>query len=486
MFQFSTHCYYESELHRVMKSIVRGVLAAALPLAFITACSQGGTGAFAPSAPNQGNAVQQHPMDLGPASLHAAGATFPAIAYSLGVQPTGVATGTQPGPGTGSLFANYGGSGTIYYCQTGSGFGRGIFVGSNTAGSTAACASLGSSPTGAGGRVDPLDFVGSDVALKSTEYTTYRTNRFAANGEPFEFPSIGGPIVFGYKQGDLTGLGSNRLKLSQWTYCAIANGTITDWSDAAITADNGGHSVTNGASLPLTFVHRSDSSGTTYLLQNHLNTICTATWPAPYNAAPYQTSSRNASWSPRATGSTWNGTAGLAGSGNAGVLTAIQQKTGATGYVEGAYAARAGRPTVSQALLRNKSGNFSDPTVAANVAASLSTVSITTGGGSDNVNLSSVGDTRPDCILFVNPSEFVNPAQSNGYPIVGVTYLLFYGSNNGVHTADKTKLINYITSSAANSVVSSFEYSPLGSSVQSQVQAAANGTGTYSGKACIK
>ncbi len=37
-----------------------------------------------------------------------------------------------------------------------------------------ACAPLGATPTGFGGRQDPLDFVGSDVALKSTEYATYK------------------------------------------------------------------------------------------------------------------------------------------------------------------------------------------------------------------------------------------------------------------------------------------------------------------------
>ena len=30
------------------------------------------------------------------------------------------------------------------------------------------------------------------------------------------------------------------MKLSTWTYCAVANGTIGYWDDPAITADNGG------------------------------------------------------------------------------------------------------------------------------------------------------------------------------------------------------------------------------------------------------
>ena len=474
-----------------MRKLLLSLVVTTLPLALITACSSNNSNAI-PQSPvtTQSSESAITPFDQGPTSLHAAGATFPAQAYNQAIQPVGLATGTQPGPGASSLFAKYGGTGTIYYCLTGSGFGKKIFVGSNTAGSTAACAPLDQSPTGAGGRVDPLDFVGSDAALKSTEYTTYASVRKSTLGEPFELPAIGGPIVFGYKQTDLPGLGTARLKLSRWTYCAIANGTITNWNDAAITQDNG-KSVTNGASLALSFFFRSDGSGTSYLFQNHLNTVCGTTWAAPYNAAPYQSTGRNANWG-KGTSTTWLGptTGNFAGaSGNPGVLAAIQSKAGGTGYVEGAYAKVAANPAVAQALLQNQNNTFADPTVAANVKAALQNVtstSVTLGGGSDNINLGSVGDTRTDCILFVNPSNFANPTIGGAYPIVGVSYLLFYGKNNGVHITDKKKLVNFINSSTGNIITSSFEYTSLSSSLQNLVLAAANGTGSYSGKACLQ
>ena len=67
---------------------------------------------------------------------------------------------------------------------------------------------------------------------------------------------------------------------------------------------------------------------------------------------------------------------------------------------------------------------------------------------------------------------------SKSYPIVGVSYLLFYGQNNGVHTSDKTKLIQFLESNKGTNVLKKLEYSPLDKSVQKAVLSALNGSGT--------
>ena len=85
------------------------------------------------------------------------------------------------------------------------------------------------------------------------------------------------------------------IKLSTWTYCAIANGTISNWNDPAITADNG-TSVTGGTSEPITFYFRSDSAASTQNFTNHLNTACNVTWKKPYNKSPYQSAGHSAAW----------------------------------------------------------------------------------------------------------------------------------------------------------------------------------------------
>ncbi len=57
------------------------------------------------------------------------------------------------------------------------------------------------------------------------------------------------------------------------------------------------------------------------------------------------------------------------------------------------------------------------------------------GEGSDGNPL---GSTTPWCQLYVDPSKFSTPPKAS-YPIVGISYWLFYGQNNGIHVADKTR-----------------------------------------------
>jgi ABC-type phosphate transport system substrate-binding protein len=477
-----------------MKLVMRAVALTALPALLVSACSGGSSGANSggqaiPAARH--HALRGHDSGSG-LDLHAGGATFPGQAYNLQSQPVGLASSTsQPGPGAGSLFASAGTTGTIYYCLTGSGFGRKVFDGATPANSTAPCAALGQTATGFGGAVDPPDFVGSDIALASTEYTTYKTNREPSTGtnygEPFEFPVISGPIVYGYQRPSFPKFFKTRIRFSTWTYCAIANGTVTNWNDPAITEDNGG-SVTNGVNQPILFAYRSDGSGTSYLFQNHLAAVCGSSWSPPYSKKPYQYDGRNAAWT-HGFGQNWLGptTGNFVGeNGNPGVLAEIQGNPYATGYVEGAYAAAASHPTISQALLQDRNGDFGDPTNVKDVANALRSIglaSITQGEGSDFLPLAT---SRPDCILFINPSHFANPPTPHSYPIVGISYLLFYGNSNGVHTADRQKLVTFLTSSAANAIVNKLEYQSLKPAIQNVVYEAATGTGTYAGKPCMQ
>jgi phosphate transport system substrate-binding protein len=409
---------------------------ATVPALLLSACNGGAMGPSGTTAlPATSHGVTGHakPNDNGPQDLHAGGATFPAYAYNLANQPVGNYNQPQTPPGAGSLFNAAPTTGTIYYCLTGSGAGRKAFEGGpadQSAPPTGPCAPLGATPTGFGGRVDPLDFVGSDVAMPSTEYPTYQQYRESGSqqwGEPFEFPTIGGPIVYGYRAKDFTG--GSKLQFSAWTYCAIATGTISDWNDPAITNDNGG-SVTGGKSEPITFFFRSDSSGTSYLYTNHLNTACNVKWKAPYNKAPYETSGHSAAWT-FGVNMVWPGPGSsgdpnpnfIGESGNPGVLAAVQSTPFSTGYLEGAYA-KSANPPVAQALLQNggtpKNPVFVDPTdkkAVANAFKRVSAQSITYGEGSDGQPL---GTSRPECILYIDPSHIVTPPHK-AYPIVGLS-----------------------------------------------------------------
>jgi ABC-type phosphate transport system substrate-binding protein len=476
---------------------------AAVPALVFSACNggAGGSTGINPSVPSAPDATQHHGrvhhLDNGPQDLHAGGATFPAYGYNLGNQPVGTYNQPQTPPGNGSLFYAYGGVGTIYYCLTGSGFGRKEFEANNGT-ATTACQPLGATPSGFGGRQDPLDFVGSDVAMPSTECcasgTTYYNGRIITSpswGQPFELPTFGGPIVYGFRPQDFK---VSTIKLSTWTYCAIANGTVYNWNDAAITADNGGNSVTGGVNQTITFYFRSDSSGTSYIFTNHLNTVCGSSWPAPYNAAPYNSPSRSAQWTygvsmvwPGPNGTGPNGNPFIGESGNPGVLAGIQSTPYSTGYLEGAWA-KSANPKVGQAWLQNgyakKTGamfvNPENKSAVAKALASVTASAIDYGGGSDGNSLNS---TTPWCQLYIPLSNVVTPPKKT-YPIVGFSYWLFYGNNNGIHVNDKKTLINYLVSPAANTLISKLEYAPLANSIHTAITNALNGTGSHS--ACLQ
>ncbi len=482
-------------MNKTLVALALSAATAALALSACNGSSGAGSGvASIPNAPTGSHRVRAN--DNGPQDLHAGGATFPAYAYNLGDQPAGLYSSPQATPGPGSILASAGTAGVVYYCLTGSGFGRKQFTGQSIT-ATVACAPLGASPTGFGGRRDPLDFNGSDVALASTECcgsgTPYATNRASTLGQPFELPTIGGPIVFPYNNNGFTGIKSGKfLRLSTWTYCAISNGTISDWNDGAITADNGGKSVTGGSSETLHYYFRSDGSGTSYLFTNKLNTACNVSFGPPYNKAPYSSPSRSAAWG-FGVNQTWPGPGSsgdpnsrfIGESGNPGVVAGIQGDEWGTGYAEGAWvkSAPAGTyGTLEQSSVLDTSNTiFVSPTNKTAVAGALANAkTITYGMGSDGITL---GSSTPWCQLYIDPSQFVTPPKGT-YPIVGLSYWLFYGKNLGVHVLQKQKLIKFVVSKTANGLLGPLEYSPLNYTVHQAVLHALRGKASQ--PACLQ
>jgi len=466
---------------------------ATVPALLLSACNGGAMGTSGTSAlpaTSHGISGRAKPNDNGPQDLHAGGADVPAYAYDVGNQPVGNYNQAQPPPGAGSLFFSAPTTGTIYYCQNNSGDGRKVFEGGPGEApvpATGPCAPLGASATGFGGRQDPLDFAATATALASTEYATYKQYREPGTGtnwgEPFEFPQIGDEIVFGYVAKNFS---ISKIKLSTWTYCAISNGTVADWNDPAITADNGS-SVTGGNSEPITFYFRSDSASSTTQFVTHLNAACNAKFKAPYNKTPYQATGRSAAWN-FGVNSTWPGP-GSSGDpnpnfigevGDPGILAGIQSTRFSTGYVVGGYVKPA-NPPVAQALLQNgqkgKTPLWTDPTnktEVANAFKKVTAANIQYGEGSDGNPL---GTSAPQCVLYIDPKYFVSPP-ARAYPIVGVAYLLFYGQNNGIHVPDKIALVKFLESSQATKIIKKLEYTPLAASVQSAVLTALNGSGS--------
>ena len=146
-----------------------------------------------------------------------------------------------------------------------------------------------------------VDFASTDVPLTTVEMTRFPEGR----GNVIQAPVVGSTIVLAY---NLNGV--KELRLSREAYCDISTGEITNWNDPAIAASNPDISLPD---LPITFVHREDSSGSTYIFSNHLNIAC-ATWSAGVV--------KEVDWA-----------TGVGALGNEGITAAVKQTEDAIGYV---------------------------------------------------------------------------------------------------------------------------------------------------------
>src|SRR5580765_4620832 len=179
-----------------------------------------------------------------------------------------------------------------------------------------------------------VDFGASDSPMKDEDLK-------AAPGEILHIPTVLGAVVITY---NLSGV-SQPLRFSPDVVADIFLGKIKKWSDARLKADN------PNATLPyadITVVHRSDGSGTSAVFTDYLSKV-SAEWKEKVGA-----------------GTSPNWPVGIGGKGNEGVTGQVKQTPNTIGYVELAYAVQNKLPV---ALLKNKSGNFIEPSIDAVTAA---------------------------------------------------------------------------------------------------------------------
>jgi phosphate transport system substrate-binding protein len=218
-----------------------------------------------------------------------------------------------------------------------------------------------------------VDFGASEAPITDSP-DRLKSFREKYNYEPLQIPMTGGFLSFSY---NLPGVNDQELRLSRTTYCGIVTGKINRWSDPAIASDNPGLTIPD---LPITFAHRSDGSGTTFVFTNHIQTVC-PDWKA-------------------GTGTSVNWPVGIGGQGNEGVAATIQQNEGAIGYLSYAYAAL---NNINSALIENKAGNFIAPSPAAAANALLD-------------------EPVPDNFALLVP----DPSGADSYPIVGLAWVMIY------------------------------------------------------------
>ena len=199
----------------------------------------------------------------------------------------------------------------------------------------------------------------------------------AAPGRVLHFPTVLGAVVPIYHVPGVT----QELKFSGPVVANIVLGKITKWNDPALVAIN------PGVSLPatdLTFVHRADGSGTTYILVDFLAKVSPEFLKTVGVAASVK----------------WP--VGVAGKGSEGVTALVSQTPGSIGYVELVHALQ---NKVPFGAVQNSAGKFVRASIEATTAAAAA----------------AAGKMTEDFRVSIT-----NPPGDAVYPIASFTWLLLY------------------------------------------------------------
>jgi phosphate transport system substrate-binding protein len=285
-------------------------------------------------------------------------------------------------------------------------------------------------PVGSGAGITALegktvDFGASDPPLKAEEETA-----LGKVGEPVQIPMFLGAITVSY---NLPGVATG-VKLDGKTIADIYLGKVKTWNDPEIKSLNPSVSL---PSTPITVIHRSDSSGTSAGFTGFLAAV-DPEWASKVGAG------KDVQW-PVGTGA----------KGNAGVAGAVQQTTGAIGYVEQAYALQ---HKFTYADVKNKAGNFVAPTLSSTSAAAE-------------------GIQLPANLGFA----IKNPSAPQAYPITSQTFVVVYkdmckaGIPGGKGAAEGVvKFLNYGLG-AGQAILSQADYAALPAAILAKSKAAVAG-----------
>jgi len=195
------------------------------------------------------------------------------------------------------------------------------------------------------------DFAESDEALSKTKLAEVAKAIGERDGtavELMQVPITGGAVALCYNLP-----GNPELKLPRLVYAGMALGDITHWDDEALTQANPGVALPH---LPITFIRRAESSGTTFVFTTHLAAIDDR-WKLDRDRKPGSPMLKSPDGPGASKTPQWK--VGLGGKGNAGVAALIGQTPGAFGYLEAGYAELSG---LKVAALQNKAGAYVMPT----------------------------------------------------------------------------------------------------------------------------
>lgn len=250
-----------------------------------------------------------------------------------------------------------------------------------------------------------VDFAATDASLTDQELDEI-------DGQLLHIPTtLGGVAVAFYLPG------IDNLRLSGPTLARIFRGQIAHWNHPDIKSENPGLKLPK---LPITPIHRSDSSGTTFIFTDYLSNM-DKTWAKKMG---------------RGREIRWFG--GIRARGNTGMLNTLSRTKGGIGYLEMSHLST----RLGLVHVQNNSGNYIAPSV-------------------QSVSLAADVDFPRDARL-----SLTNTSAEYGYPIAGISWILLYqdqhyqGRTN--QDADATyALIKWMLSSEAQSMAPELGYGKM-------------------------
>jgi len=236
---------------------------------------------------------------------------------------------------------------------------------------------------------ETVDFGASDDPMKQVDIDKAKRGLV-------QIPMTGGTIAFGYNNP------SCDLKLTQEQAVQVAIGEINNWSQVGCEEQ------------PMTWVYRSDGSGTTAAFTNSMKAF-SKKWKLG--------TGKSVAWP-----------VGIGNKGNAGVAGNIRTTPGSIGYVNQSYV----KGEIRAAQLQNKNGDFVAPTV-------------------ESGALALNGITLDENLAGTDP----NPAAEGAYPIATLTWVLAYETGNGNKTEAIKTTLSKLLSTEYQEKASVLGYVPL-------------------------
>lgn len=226
-------------------------------------------------------------------------------------------------------------------------------------------------PIGSGGGIQQLlnktvDFGATDAFMSSKDLKESKKTIV-------HVPTCLGGVVVTYNLP-----GNPTLKFTRKALSDIFLSKITTWNDSAILSVNQNVKL---PAIPITIIHRSDGSGTSFIFTDFLSKI-SCNWQSTVGAG------KSVKWP-----------AGLGAKGNEGIVGMIKQIPGSIGYCELAYALQNNMPL---GRIQNRNGRFIKP---------------------DLISLSKAADISIPTDTRINLTD---TEAEDGYPISSFTWLILY------------------------------------------------------------